>query len=415
MPDIDNHMDELFQKAAENYPLKTGAGNFDDLMPFIAGEANTATKPVVLKGKRKTALLLLAFLVTGALTGTYILNNSRHNKTANDKFLLQQNKANTPALSLTSAQVNINNDETVVVKEETENTVEPPETIFQKNKPGYNTIGKMFTNVTQPDAVTDEIAATENENTVTKEVTANKTVAETENQQEDKTVKPDPVSKKEMIDKSYKKNEAGKDEAKPSPKKNKNKPVFYYGIAAGVDLNKVKTQDMTKPGFNGGLVLGLQINKKIAVETGVQLSQKKYYSDGKYFNPKAGAMPANMTVNSLQSTSTLIEIPVSVKYNFSKKKNTLYGKAGVSSYIMTKESNQYQAVVSGQQQEVNSTYKTNQGYLASDVRISAGYQHSVNKKINMRIEPYIQIPLKGIGVGSLPVTTTGLQIVLTRN
>ena len=65
MQHIDNHMDELFQKAAENYPLKTGTGNFDDLMPFIGGETSVTTKAALLKGKRKTALLLFAFLFTG--------------------------------------------------------------------------------------------------------------------------------------------------------------------------------------------------------------------------------------------------------------------------------------------------------------------------------------------------------------
>ena len=275
----------------------------------------------------------------------------------------------------------------------------------------------MITNIISPVADTDEDSEKKNDQPGTVKKIENNATAENINQQQvnNDTVKTE--AKKDKIDKSK---ELTVDEAKTADKKDKkdksrNKPGIYYGIAAGVELNEVKGQHMTKAGLTGGVILGLQINKKIAVETGVQLSQKKYYSDGKYFKPKSGSMPANMTVNSLESTSTLIEIPVSVKYNFSKKKNTLYAKAGVSSYIMTKESNKYQAVVSGQQQEVNSTYKANHGYLASDVRISAGYQHSVSKKLNMRIEPYIQIPLKGIGIGTLPVTAAGLQIVLTRN
>jgi hypothetical protein len=407
MPDIDNHMDELFQKAAENYPLKTGAGNFDGLLPFIAGKTAITAKPAALSGKRKTALLLLALLFTGALAGTYIINNFRNNKNANDKVLVQE-KTNASIPNNTTTQLNINNDKALSGNSAPENMVTAAETVFQKTQPDYSTKGKIFTNIKQPDAVTDEYATTESESNVSTKITDNKTAADTQNQQEIKISKQDTAAKKE-------KNEAEKEEAKPSLKKTKNKPVFYYGIVAGIELNKVKTQDMTKTGFNGGAILGLQVNKKIAVETGLQLSQKKYYSDGKYFKPKTGAMPANMAVTSLQSTSTLIEIPVSIKYNFSKKKNTLYGKAGVSSYIMTKESNRYQAVVSGQQQEINNTYKTTHSYLASDIRISAGYQHTAGKKINIRVEPYIQIPLKGIGVGTIPVTSTGLQLVLTRN
>ena len=145
--------------------------------------------------------------------------------------------------------------------------------------------------------------------------------------------------------------------------KRKNKAFIYYGVTAGVELNQIKNQGMTKPGLNGGILVGIQINKKLSVETGVQFLQKKYYSQGKYFNPKASPMPSNMTVNSLVGTSTLIDIPVSIKYNLSQRKNTFYGKAGVASFLMTKENNKYQAVVSGQQQEINSTYKKSNQYL----------------------------------------------------
>lgn len=413
MPNLDNHMDELFQKAAENYPLKTNTGNFDELMPFIAGEAATTANPGILSGRPKTALLLFAFFIAAISIATYIIANIQNNKMANNKTVLQQ-KTNTAAPYIASAQVNINNNEAVVLESATENNAATTELLFQYNPRRYKTTGKMLTSIKQSEAISDDNTTTENENTLTEKIKYNKTAADTENQQNDKISNQDTAAKKEIIDKPVKKN-GTEQETKPSPKKTKNKPGFYYGIAAGVELNKVKSQDMTKTGFNAGVILGLQINKKIAVETGLQLSQKKYYSDGKYFKPKSGSMPANMTVTSLQSTSTIIEIPVSVKYNFSKKKNTLYGKAGISSYIMTKESNKYNAVVSGQQQEVNSTYKANKGYLASDVRISAGYQRSVNKKLNIRIEPYIQIPLKSIGVGNLPVSTIGVQFVLTRN
>ena len=416
MPNLDNHMDELFQKAAENYPLKTNAGNFDDLIPFIGGEtAKLSAKSVVATRKRKTSLMLLAFLITGfTIATTYLFTKINSGKIINNKASVKD-KLIFPVQNNTIPDVVLNIVAPSAAETLTENALSSLTTIYERKKLVSYSKGKMFTNITSPVADTDEdsektidqpgIVKTKENNSadlITNQQLVNNDIIKTE-------------AKKEIIDQPGKKNKHEKEVPKPGDKKNKNKPILYYGIAAGVELNKVKSQDLTKAGFNGGLILGLQINKKIAVESGVQLSQKKYYSDGKYFKPKSGSMPANMKIMSLESSSTIIEIPVSVKYNFSKKKNTLYAKAGVSSYIMTKESNKYQAVVSGQQQEINSTYKTDHGYLASDVRISAGYQHTISKKINMRIEPYIQIPLKGIGIGALQVTTTGVQIILSRN
>ena len=87
MPNLDNHMDELFQKAAENYPLKTNAGNFDDLIPFIGGEtAKLSAKSVVATRKRKTSLMLLAFLITGfTIATTYLFTKINSGKIINNK------------------------------------------------------------------------------------------------------------------------------------------------------------------------------------------------------------------------------------------------------------------------------------------------------------------------------------------
>jgi hypothetical protein len=416
MPDIDNHMDELFKKAAADYPLKTGKGNFDDLMPFIAGETAANVKPAVAKGKRKTALALLVFLLTGLTIGTiYITSNYRHAEVIADNPLTS-GKLNALPHSNGEAQINPPEATGISANNSSENTVDASTIIFQKNKLGAFYKGKNFIRITQPDAVLDDVSANQNTTRVIPETTPVKAFTEKVNQQEVSKDQINTEVKKEAVALPAEKKEPVATETKPADKhgkKNKNKPGIYYGVATGIELNKIKNQGMTKAGLNAALVLGLQISKKISVETGVQLSQKKYYSAGEYFKPKTGTMPANMSISSLEGTSTLIEIPVSVKYNLSKKKNTLYGKAGLSTYIITKENNKYQAVISGQQQEVNGEYNKTHCYPASDIRLSMGYQHALNKKLNIRAEPYIQIPLKGIGIGALPVTSTGLQLVLT--
>lgn len=424
MQHIDNHMDELFQKAAENYPLKTDTGNFDELMPFISGEAALSSQePVFSKGKRKTSLLILSFIIMGLTIGTtFFITKNNSTKTIKEKALVEDNSdSQVQSSSVTEIKPDITasvaTSEAIEALQE-DNTSSSRSTIYQKKQPVSYTRGKMFTNIFSPEAEAAENVFDQPGNITKKENSVTTVKVVNPQQENDDIVTTE--AKKEITDTPDKKEKLISNEPKTTEKNNpkdksKNKPGLYYGIAAGAELNEVKGQPMTKAGLTAGVVLGVQLYKKTAIETGVQVTQKKYYSDGKYFKPKAGSMPANMSVNSLRSTSTVIEIPVAVKYNFSKKKNTLYAKAGVSSYIMTKEANKYQAVVSGQQQEVNSTYKNNHSYFASDIRISAGYQHTVGKKLNIRVEPFIQIPLKGIGVGNMPVTSTGLQLVLTRN
>jgi hypothetical protein len=157
MPNLDNHMDELFQKAAENYPLKIEPVNFDDLMPVTTSETATAVNPAT-KGKRKTVLLLLAFLITGGTIVTYLINSS--NKATNDKVFLQAILNGLPQHK-TAQQINIDAPLVDNSTTETKNILSASENIFQRNKLTSFTKGKTVTNITQDAAVTDDIAETE--------------------------------------------------------------------------------------------------------------------------------------------------------------------------------------------------------------------------------------------------------------
>lgn len=412
MPNLDNHMDELFQKAAENYPLKTGQGNFDDLMPFIAGETASTATAIPSKGKRKTAILLLAFLVITGTISTYLINNNNKNKALSEKADLKKQIDNLTQSGSTKHVIiddPVGDDETVAESKKLN------EEFFEKTNAGASYKAKLLIKISGSFAVTDN---SDIETDPAGTAAETKTAISKTDLRDLKNVDLISEVKKQTKEKPVYETASSNDQTSAvdkNNKKKKNKPGFYYGIAAGTELNQVKNQGMTKIGFNAGVLVGLQINKKISVETGVQLSQKKYYTSGEYFNPKTGSMPSNMKIMSLKGTSTMIEIPVSVKYNFTKNENTFYGKAGVSSYLVTKEKNNYKAMVSGQEQEINSTYNNNKFYSAAEIRLGAGYEKKLNKKLNIRVEPYIQIPLKGIGIGALPVTSTGLQLVLIHN
>jgi predicted GNAT family acetyltransferase len=60
------------------------------------------------------------------------------------------------------------------------------------------------------------------------------------------------------------------------------------------------------------------------------------------------------------------------------------------------------------------SYKNNCRYIAVMANIGAEYNYKTGKHTLIRIEPYIQIPLKGIGIGSMPVMTAGLHVGFMR-
>jgi len=53
-------------------------------------------------------------------------------------------------------------------------------------------------------------------------------------------------------------------------------------------------------------------------------------------------------------------------------------------------------------------------YWFSVVNLSVGFEQKIGRIGNLRLEPYLRIPLKGMGTGSLPIMSAGLNIGITR-
>ena len=122
-----------------------------------------------------------------------------------------------------------------------------------------------------------------------------------------------------------------------------------------------------------------------------------------------------MDVVSLQGSSTIIEVPLKLKYNFlNKQAYSLFASAGLISYFLTDEKNDYILLVNGGETNMTGKYPDAYRYFAAAVDVSVGYQHYFGRLTALRIEPYVQLPLKGIGVGSMQVMSSGIHLVFTR-
>jgi Outer membrane protein beta-barrel domain len=188
---------------------------------------------------------------------------------------------------------------------------------------------------------------------------------------------------------------------------------FYAGILAGPQFNQVKNQGLGKAGFNGGIIAGMHFSKRWSVETGLLATEKKYSSSGAYFkmDKVAASMPTGMKVETMNGKSTVLEIPVQLKYNIiQNNKKQVFVSGGISSYLLTTENNNYHASVNGNPENLAGHYSNNKKYAGAVVNLGAGYQWKAGKKTTLRIAPYMQIPLKGIGIGSLPVFSTGVHL-----
>ncbi|TWW01586.1 outer membrane beta-barrel protein [Chitinophaga pinensis] len=193
------------------------------------------------------------------------------------------------------------------------------------------------------------------------------------------------------------------------------KKGLYYGLLFSPDITTVKFQRTSSLGYNLGLLAGYRFGKKLAVETGILYERKYYYSTGEYFNTKKTPWPADMELLNVDGWCNMYEIPVNVRFTFATgEKSSWYASAGMSSYIMKKQKYDYSYKYYGQYGERNWTYRKTTADWFSIIHLGVGYERPVGVLGTLRVEPYIKIPSRGIGIGDLPVTSVGMNIGLTR-
>ena len=203
---------------------------------------------------------------------------------------------------------------------------------------------------------------------------------------------------------------------KPAPGKIQSSKGFYIGFLAGPDLSSVDFQSIKQPGFSLGLIAGYRINHRFSVETGVLWDKKYYYSTGSYFNKSNTSIPPSETIQSLNGYCNMFEIPLLLRYDFAVKNNHgFYAKAGFSSYLMKKEYYDINAIYNGGNVSYPYSYDNSTKNILSIFQLSAGYEYNISQQTKMQIEPYIKIPLQGIGIGEMPISSVGLYLGISHS
>lgn len=194
---------------------------------------------------------------------------------------------------------------------------------------------------------------------------------------------------------------------------------LYAGVFGAPDISTVKMQSVKGVGATFGFLLGYAFNGHWAVETGAYLDRKKYYTDGEYFNTKDVRMPVNSYLLNVNGTCNMWEIPLNIRYSFNPNgKTKWFATAGLSTYLMSSEKYNYayKGWSGGNSWVADSAWniRSPSQYPFSIVNLSAGFEQRLGRVGSLRVEPYVRLPLTGIGTGKLPIMSGGVNIGITR-
>jgi len=177
-------------------------------------------------------------------------------------------------------------------------------------------------------------------------------------------------------------------------------------LSAGPDISSIGLDNPGEWTFQYGMGLSYSISKQWSVRSGFYAGRKIYSADSTeyhstYYPPKLERIDANCLV---------YEIPVNVVYSFPvTKKHNWFIAGGLSSYLMKEETYEYFYNNSwGQPQYYSHTYKNVNTHIFSVINLSGGYQYHFTDRLSLVAEPYVKIPVSGVGSGKVKLNSGGM-------
>lgn len=391
------------------------------------------------RDRKKPVFFLLAFLLVGGAVFFAVDTAQKKQHAA-----ITDNEGGTnPSIVAASIKETANDQATTTItanqlKTSTVNTGTPGNTGPSKNIPqknnnsftngndqgyadsrkiNYDQKGRLGVKIKKPGLSSDDDFAKEKEKPVHNDiVTAENSITE---KIQTTGITEDPADKKEALKTTAEK--TVKVEKDPAAKnttvtalKSKTSKTFAgklgISLSVGADASYVAIKNPGKIKVAYGVGLNYDLGKHFTVASGLYVSKKVYNATPYEYKFPGGYVYPNLV--NIAADCKVYEIPLSVYYNFKgvKNHNWLAG-ISLSSFLMKKEIYDYQyKTPSGQTYNYKNTVSNENKNYFSVLTLSAGYRYKLNNRLAFVAEPYVKLPLGGIGLGKIKLNSTGLLV-----
>lgn len=197
------------------------------------------------------------------------------------------------------------------------------------------------------------------------------------------------------------------------PKKFTNRIAFSLSFGPDISAVNLKNTGSIKAVFGAGI--SFSINKHLTARTGFYASRKIYNAPPTSYNPPSGFWNYYPYLQRIDADCKVYEVPIILNYEFNQAlKHHWFASAGLSSYFMKTEAYQYFSKnPSGQTWYNDYSIKNKNQHFLSSLRLSAGYVRKINNRISLAAEPYINLPISGIGYGKVKLYSAGVLLTVS--
>lgn len=184
--------------------------------------------------------------------------------------------------------------------------------------------------------------------------------------------------------------------------------ALVLGVTGGLELASVGGDDFQDFNWKIGVHAEYRHGQKYGIGLGVNYLQKAYLAErGEFASPLTWASEPVST----DGVCDMLEIPLLLGYYFrGHQQPGAYAKAGLTSYYMLREAYIYRFEPYAPYPTYEWSTDEGSSHWMGILQLSPGYQWSVGQRQFWQVEPFLQVPLTGVGIGKVDLWSVGLSV-----
>lgn len=186
-------------------------------------------------------------------------------------------------------------------------------------------------------------------------------------------------------------------------------------LSFGPDISSINLGNPGRVTMQFGVALSYPLSKRLLVLAGFFANRKIYDADSADYNPGGNFWAYYPNMQKIEANCMVYEIPVTLLYHFAPKgKHNWFVSGGLSSYLMKEETYEYYFKDNyGQPRTRTWSLDNGSNHPFSVLSFSGGYQYHVNSRWSLMAEPYVKLPLGGVGFGNVKLSGSGILFSAT--
>lgn len=186
---------------------------------------------------------------------------------------------------------------------------------------------------------------------------------------------------------------------------------LLLGLTGGPEATALLPGPAPRVGGTVGVLLEYRVLPRWRVRTGLVRSIKRYAAHGTDYNPPPDYWTHRIPIDQVEANCRILEIPLDVRYDaILRPTHTFYATAGLTSLLMRNERYTYLYELNGRY--VSRSWSLARGSNAPFrlVQLSVGMEHAAGSRWTVQAEPFVKMPLGGVGFGQIKLSSAGILL-----